>query len=247
MDLKCVTISGTNEYTDIKDLVDLLCKYPKAEIGIQVSDKKFYYESQRYDWFLSLYNRAQNIGQNLNVALHINPGWVEKFCDGYIAAELSKVLTLKNRHDGSLFVKRLQLNFKIGRDQQLDLNFTRFRGVISRYPQRFILSYNEANKEFIDQFYFTYGPCFDLLYDESHGEGKPPQQWRPAVYSDVVQGYSGGLGPENISSEITKIALLNVGNTPTWIDAEGKLKGKDGHLSLEKAEAYLREASHWCR
>ena len=245
MDLKCVTISGANEHTDIKELTDLLYQYPQAEIGIQVSDKKAAYDSKRYEWFFLLYDYVKTLKQNINVALHINPGWVEKVCEGYIPAELFKMMMLKNP-DGGLFVKRLQLNFKIGRDQ-IDLDCARLRWVTKHfYHHRFILSYNEANKEFIDQFYFTYGPCFDLLYDESHGEGKPPQQWQPAAYSDVVQGYSGGLSPENISSELTKIALLNVGNTPTWVDAEGNLKGADGHLSLEKAEAYLKEASRWC-
>ncbi len=244
MDLKCVTISGTNEYTDIKDLVDLLCKYPKAEIGIQVSDEKASYQSKRYEWFFQLYDYAKTLKQNLNVALHINPGWVEKVCEGYIPVELLKMMSLKNPN-GGLFVKRLQLNFKIGRDQ-VDLNYDRLRWVIKLfYHHRFILSYNEANKEFIDQFYFTYGPCFDLLFDSSHGEGITPQEWQPAVYPMVFQGYSGGLSSDNIAKVLTKIALMNVGNVPIGIDAEGKLKGDDGHLDLAKAANFLEAATPW--
>ena len=237
MNLQCVTISGANEHTEIKDLADLLYKYPKAELGIQVSSAKADYKSKRFEWIINLHSFIFTVAQSINVALHVNPGWVEQVCAGYFPLEMLKLLSLKN-YDGGNMVKRIQLNFKIGREAAPDME--KLHWVISKlYHYRFILSYNEANKEFIDTFYFKYGKCFDLLFDESHGEGKPPQQWRPTVYSDIVQGYSGGLSPDNISSEITKIALLNVGDTPTWVDAEGKLKGDDGHLSLDKAEAFL--------
>ena len=232
------TISGANEHTEIKDLMDLLYKYPRIELGIQMSPTKASYNCKRFEWLEMLHDYAATMRQNINVALHTNPGWVEQICAGYIPLEVLKLITLKNP-DGGNMVKRLQLNFLIGREPTPNIDTLHW--VISKlYHYRFIFSYNEANKEFIENFYFRYGHCFDLIYDESHGEGKPPQQWKPAVYSDVIQGYSGGLSPDNVHAEVTKIALLNPGNSPTWIDAEGKLKGDDGHLSLEKAEAFIQ-------
>ena len=152
-------------------------------------------------------------------------------------------MTLKNP-DGGNMVKRIQLNFLIGRDMILDVE--KLDWVIGKlHNYRFILTYNEANKKFIDRLYLKRRHNFELLFDNSHGEGKSETNWKPPIYSDIVQGYSGGLSPENVEQALLKISLVNVGDTPTWIDAEGKLKGNDGHLDLKKAEAFLEAASKW--
>jgi len=245
MKLEKITISGANEHTDIKELSDLLYRYPKAEIGIQVSDKKASYDSKRYEWFFALHNYVLRLKQNINVALHINPGWVEKVCEGYMPIELLKMMTLKNS-DGSLFVKRLQLNFLIGREPAPDMD--KLYWVINSFnSRRFIFTYNDANRNFIRKYYQRYGNCFDLLVDSSHGEGKTPEKWEPVIFPDVFQSYSGGLSPDNIEQALDSIAAVNRTDIGIGIDAEGKLKGDDGHLSLEKAEAYLEKASRWCR
>lgn len=255
MKLKCITISGANEHTDIKELVTLVERYYhyegiNIELGIQVSPTKASFDSDRYKWLMKLHEQALGFCY-VHLALHINPGWVEQVCAGFIPLELIEFMNLFGyHHDGGVILERIQLNFLIGREEAPDME--KLRRVIGHYHYhkfKFILPYNEPNKQFIDDFYFRYfgkdGCYFDLLYDESHGEGQSVKQWRPQVYSDVVQGYSGGLSPENISSELTKIALLNVGDTPVWIDAEGKLKGDDGHLSLQKADAFIQGAKSY--
>ena len=40
MQLSRITVSGANEFTDIKALLRICEKYPLAEIGIQVSGEK---------------------------------------------------------------------------------------------------------------------------------------------------------------------------------------------------------------
>lgn len=253
MNLKCITISGANEHTDIKELVALVERYYhyegiKIELGIQVSPTKASFDSARYQWLMRLHEQARGFCY-VYLALHINPGWVEQVCAGSIPLELIEFMNLFGYyHDGGVILERIQLNFLIGREEAPDMD--RLRRVISLYHKfKFILPYNEPNKQFIDDFYFRcfgkHNCYFNLLYDESHGEGKLAKQWRPRVYSDVMQGYSGGLSPENISSELTKIALLNVGDTSVWIDAEGKLKGDDGHLSLQKADAFIQGAKSY--
>lgn len=243
MKLTTITISGANEHTDIRELVDLVYKYPKAEIGVQFSPAKAAYNSERYKWIEMLHDYALTLRQNVNVALHVNPGWVEEVCDGLLPLEMLRIMGLKNPN-GGYFVKRIQLNFLIGRDKMPDME--KLHWVMSKiHHYKFILTYNEANRQFIDRFYFRYGPCFDLLCDESHGEGVTATVYKPSIYSDVFQGYSGGLSPDDIERVLTKIALANVGTTPIWIDAEGKLKGSDGHLDLQRAETFLAKASKW--
>ena len=253
MDLKCVTISGANEHTDIKELVTLVERYYhyegiKIELGIQVSPTKAFFDSDRYKWLMKLHKQARGYCY-VYLALHINPGWVEQVCAGSIPLELIEFMNLFGYyHDGGVILERIQLNFLIGREEAPDMD--KLRRVISLYHKfKFILPYNEPNKQFIDDFYFRYfgkdGCYFDLLYDESHGEGQSAKQWRPQVYSDVVQGYSGGLSPDNIGQALDSIVANNKPDTKMWVDAEGKLKGDDGHLSLEKADAFMRKIQEW--
>ena len=74
MKLEHITISGANEHTEIRDLVDLLYRYPKAELGIQISPKKAGYSSERYRWFDMLHDYSWTLRQNLNVALQSGLG-----------------------------------------------------------------------------------------------------------------------------------------------------------------------------
>ena len=110
--------------------------------------------------------------------------------------------------------------------------------------RRFILSYNEENKEFIHRLYSRGLRGFDVLYDSSHGEGVSAKEWRgPAFFDEeILQGYAGGLSPDNVANELTAIRKVLPYNRSFYIDAEGRLKGDDKHLSLEKCEQYVVNA-----
>ena len=247
MKLYKITISGANEHTDIKELTKLIAKGENrfhTELGIQISPTKASYDSERYKWLMELHRYAAcDCHCFIETALHVNPGWVEQVCAGLMPVEMIKFMELRG-YDGGIRVRRIQLNFLIGREPAPDMR--KLHWVIEHYDRfSFILPYNEANRNFIQEFYRRYGKCFHLLYDESHGEGKSPQQWQPAVYPLIPQGYSGGLSPDNIGQALDSIVANNKPDTKMWVDAEGKLKGDDGHLSLAKADAFMRKIQEW--
>ena len=242
MRLKTITVSGPNEFTDVEELVKLAGRYRRAEIGVQVSGKKASFATARYWWLMALYMYCIKEKKIVPIALHINSDWVEEFCQGDVAQELINLLAFCNI-DGTPFVRRVQLNFKIGREKTPDME--KLLATMKRYPkQRFILSYNPENAEFIQAMYQT-GTLFDLLYDSSHGEGIIPETYEKPVFKNVVQGYSGGLSAENVEEQLWKISKAVPIGREFSIDAEGKLKGEDGHISLAKAEEYLKKASKW--
>ena len=241
MKLKCVTCSGANEHTNIEKLVNLFYNYnDKASIGIQVSGKKSSYGMARYWWIKSLcyYLREQEI--NLNIALHLNQDWVERFCSGDVPDELTEFLSL-TFSDGEPFIRAIQLNFKIGREKEPKVA-TLVRMMKLYSDQIFIISYNDSNAKFVQQLYET-GAKFELLFDASFGEGIAPEERLPPVFDNIPQGYAGGLSPENVADEIDKISKVIAGDGYFSIDAEGKLKGDDGHFSLERCRAFLENAS----
>ena len=228
----------------------------RIEAGIQVSGKKASFGTARYWWLHAVYAEfCSFFPSQWNFALHLNQDWVEGFCDDNPPAELSDFLSWQNGCRKPFF-GRVQLNFRIGREKTPDLD--RLLASMKRYPEvRFILSYNDDNAEFINKLYDT-GFKFDCLYDNSHGEGILPEQYAPPAFADVLQGYSGGIGPENVVSVLDKISHSLSDNRPyvdasgklksvskhqeIFIDAEGKLKGEDGHFSPERCKLYLQQA-----
>ena len=248
MMLKRITCSGANEYTDAEELVKVIGSYNKAELGIQVSGKKGGFGTARYWWIQTLYLLQYDQARPMDIALHVNSDWVERFCQGDIPEELKKFLDMR-RKSGEPFIGRVQLNFKIGREKTPDLKklldaIAECQGGPQEEKHRFIFSYNEANAEFINEVYKT-GLKFDLLYDNSHGEGIEPEDYPKPVYRNIEQGYAGGLSPENVEAKLWKISKEVPVGFVFNIDAEGRLKGEDGHLSLKKCEEYLKKASHW--
>lgn len=240
MKLKIITCSGANEHTLIEPLVSLLAAYPRAELGIQVSGKKAAFSTARYWWIEKLFSVSKEVDFPLHIALHVNSDWVEDFCQGFIHDELKRWLEFYNFKTGNPFIQRVQLNFKIGREKTPDLE--KMLQAIKRPRQRFIFSYCEENAAFIQQVYET-GMKFDLLCDASYGEGILAEKYIPPVFPDILQGYAGGLSPENVEEQLEKINKVIPIGRRFFIDAEGKLKGPDGHLSLQKCEDYLRIAS----
>jgi len=252
MMLKTITCSGANEYTDQKELIAIIKKFPKAELGIQVSDKKGGFGTARYWWLQALYYQLYNKPLQIKIALHVNGNWVERFGQGDVPTELKEFLTWRN-FVGEPFIGRVQLNFKIGREKTPDMKkmveaMLACQNLSKEEIHRFILSYNAENADFIHQMYDytrSNGLKFDLLFDNSHGEGILAESYPAPVYKKVVQGYSGGLSPENITEQLWEISKAVPVGCEFCIDAEGRLKGEDGHFSLSKCEEYLKKASCW--
>ena len=243
MDLKFITCSGANEYTNVDVLFALYAQFSCIEFGIQVSGKKCSENSPRLAWVRNLHKKILEHRVNLPLALHLNQDWVCGFYQDDISPELHELLSYSNSAGEPLF-QRVQLNFKIGREiaPQIDMLEKQMR----KFPQvRFILSYNASNAEVITELYQRHNVVFDCLFDESFGEGILPEKRHAPVFPDVIQGYAGGLSPENVSQELSKIALVQPMSASVFIDAEGKLKGEDRHFSYLKAHDFVANALLW--
>lgn len=245
MDLKFITCSGTNETTPIPELLQLLSEFPRAEIGVQVSNKKGAYGTPRYDWIYALQKECAERNTVINAALHVNLQWVENFGQAVIAPELDEFFKMNNIN-GLPFFKRVQLNFKIGREKTPDEDKL-FVAIRHYSRQRFILSYNESNRHLIHEMYVR-AADFDCLYDESFGKGIVPDERKAPVYIDVLQGYAGGITPDNVAAELDKIIVTDKSDYCTkgfYIDAHKGLEDENTHFDLNKCRAYLTNAEKW--
>ena len=246
MNLVYATCSGTNEFTDIKNLVCLMKLYPLGEIGVQVSEKQSPKGGARLEWIHELAAYLKHHHDTINAALHVNRTWVEEMCRGVVVEELEDLLELRDCC-GAPFFKRIQLNFKLGRDDVREDCDDAIVMLQRRLGRRFILSFNESNARLVRRLWLK-GLLFDCLYDSSFGKGIAPDSREKPVFTNVLQGYAGGITPDNVVTELKKIAKA-VDNSPAcgrvYIDAQKGLEDNNGHLSLNKCEDYLIKARFW--
>lgn len=243
MKLKFITCSGANEHTHVDVLFALFRQFSCIEFGIQVSGQKCGEDSPRLDWLRQLRQQILVRKIKLPLALHLNQDWVTGFCQGEIAPELQELLSYCYP-DGEPMFKRVQLNFKIGREVAPEVYMLETQ--IMKFPYlRFILSYNEANAKLVKELYSRKKVVFDCLYDESFGEGLCPEKRHAPVFADIMQGYAGGLSSENVAQELDKMVAVLPKDAEFFIDAEGKLKGEDGHFSFAKAHDFLANVCAW--
>lgn len=239
MFLKTIVCSGINENNDINQAILFLKKYPNVEFGVQCSPKKAAYNTPRFEWLQELTSKLNEQQIEGRIALHLNEGFVVSFCEGKLPDEISDLL-----HTGNA-VSRLQLNFKIGRehfgDQSVPNIETLEKTANEVLGHPIILSASQPNLPFIRQAYHRQMK-FDVLFDDSFGEGILPETRKAPLFEDVFQGYAGGLSPENVAGELVKIN--KVAKTSIFIDAEGKLK-EDGLFSFNRAQAFVQNAMNW--
>lgn len=245
MQLKCITCSGPNEHTNKDELLTLLEEFPLAEIAVQVSEKKCLKDMPRYQWIHNLQQMLMCERLIINAAIHVNLQWCNDFAQGKIAPDLMKILSLRD-YNGDLFFKRVQLNFTIGITEtpQPEMLYNVFRSLPQR---RFIVPYNRETAEIVHDLY-RMGAVFDCLYDESFGKGIVPATREPAVFPDIVQGYAGGITPDNVEAELEKIvdAYARVPNvSEVFIDAHKGLENAEKHFDIAKCRHYLQKATSW--
>ncbi len=246
MILNFVTCSGANEFTDIKGLVNLMREFPLGEIAVQVSEKQSPAGGARIEWVHQLSAYLKDCNTSINAALHVNHGWVENLCRGIVVPELQDLMELSDIYGLPLF-KRIQLNFKLGRDDVREDCDDTLIELQHRIKSRFILSCNESNEQLVYQLYLK-GLRFDCLFDSSFGAGIAPDTRQAPRFADILQGYAGDISPQTVCSELGKISRVTehsvtMGNI--YIDAQKGLEDEQTHLSLDKCHTYLAYATRW--
>lgn len=241
MMLSKITLAGADEATDIKSLVALCKNFTLSEIAIHVSEKNAGFNSDGY-WWLREFFLFDLYGEDCNVALHVNDIWAENFSNGDISPELETFLGMRYQ-DETPFIKRVQLNIPAIINPQSKLQT--LVNVIQRFLDiRFVFSYNEASKDFIQKLYAT-GATFDCLFNASFGKGILPEKRPSPMIDTIYHGYAGGLSPENVTSELDKIKKQLTPTASFYIDAKSNLQDDDGHFSIDKSILFLKKATTW--
>ena len=259
MHLRYITCSDPREFNDIHDVVKLAQLSPRVEIAVQAHPSKMSPGMPRNEWFRELLQYVIRDKYNINLAVHVNREWCEKICrKGQIPQELKEFFGLRTENNKPL-IKRWQLN--VPSYTVPDINYRALKRMFNKNSQNeFIVQYNAHTKDVATTLY-AMNVRFSVLYDASGGRGISPELWNAPLWTFVSQGYSGGLSPENVESNLDKISKVAVYpfarydknnnivrsvemRKDIWVDAEGKLK-TDDKFDILRAQQYVLNVEHW--
>lgn len=215
MKINRVTITGADDYTSLLDLSNLSAVCPFVEWGILFSKSKEgterYPSASKIEYFSAL---------GLQLSAH--------FCGWYSKEVLEKRnYSILEKLDG---FARVQINYNFQNSTGWDLR--PFIDWIIKHPAiSIIFQANKANAHTIGFLEGMDTPQnIHFLYDSSGGRG--------SVISEIKKpfgnytGYSGGIGPNNITSVVKKINEYP--NTQqVWVDMETGVR-TDNKLDIQK-------------
>lgn len=242
MNLKYITCSDPRNHNTHDEMFDLWKMDPRVEIAVQMHPGKVSADTERYKWIKALVDSLYIRKPEYNLAIHVNNDWCDDICNGKIPDELKPLFRARYKSTFKHIIGRIQLNMP----QKTADNFNpqKLKPVIDFYDkQDFIIQYNARTKDAVDELHKT-GAKFQLLFDASGGRGIDVTTWCAPVFPGKhMQGYSGGMSPENVADNLTKISRV-AGAYDIWIDAEGKLK-RDDKFDVNRAKQYIQNALRW--
>lgn len=253
MHLNHITCSDPREHNTIESMMELAA-LSKAEIAVQCHPSAMSDGMPRNIWFGKLLREAKNVNF-VNLAIHINAQWAIYIATmGEMPEILAEWLSLR-RNDNTPVIQRVQLNLPT---EKLQFSFSNagyivnnIANVINDFPyQEFILQYKDnISKEIVSKLDDN-GIYFNILFDESGGNGISPKKWKKPVLKNRLTGYSGGFSPDNVIQNLDTINRVVPKKTDIWIDAEWKLKSykyspTKALFDVDLARKYINRANIW--
>lgn len=235
--LNRVTITGADDSTEVKCLIELSEAYPFVEWGILMSHSRM--GEARYpgvEWLMGLVGKLDK----LNLSAHVCGRWVRGICKG----DWSMIQDPRLVDVWPVF-RRIQLNFspylkKIDTSIFME-SMRRLRPV---NVTQMIFQLGNLNNHLLD-IAERNGVNAVPLFDKSGGAGVLPGQWPKVERNRSYCGYAGGLSPDNVEEELKKIAFV-CQDGPIWIDVETHVRSdNDRRFDLGKVEAFLKAAKSW--
>jgi len=229
MKLRYVTITGADDSCRPEDLVALSSDWPFLEFGILLSASAM--GGPRFPSAIWLRKFVDVWRPDVRVSCHLCGRWLRNLLSGGDTAFMGSV----GRLVWELF-SRLQLNFH-ARPHRVE--WEAFLGATDALRafglSQFIFQFDAVNDGLLDaaRAHLDAVP----LFDRSGGAGIVPESW-PEPLPGVLCGYAGGLGPQNVRDELSRIEA-SVGDVAIWIDAETRLRSDDDlKFDLQKVRRF---------
>lgn len=225
-----VTITGADTKTPISALIDLSAEFPFVEWGILVSQKQ--QGGPRFPdaaWCERFADAAAHI-PTVRCSMHVCGEWVRRILRGdMLWSEFPVVRGI---------AQRIQLNTHAEEHVSTVgvFDWMAFHGKIQT-----IVQLDGVNDHILDAA-VAIGLNVAGLFDCSHGAGLVPAKWPevPSRNGSIYHGYAGGIGPDNVYTELRRIEKSRFGTIGDyWIDMEDRVRDDNGEFDLAKVRAVL--------
>ena len=225
-----ITITGADGSIDPNHLLRLSKQYPFVEWGILFSKgRKGLPRYPSEHWLRTLKSVYHKNPDQMHLSAHLCGSMVHEILMGY-----AEPLTYINEF-WEVF-SRIQLNV-----QQQVLEYQhRFliqarktmltKDIILQIDSRGSGLFNQLKREL---------PQLQLLHDQSGGRGIQAECW-PEPVAHHLNGYAGGLNPENLAIQLELLEELT-GSNPYWVDLESGVRTTShDQFNLLRVENCLR-------
>ena len=236
--LNKVTITGADDSVYPETLLQMSRVYPFVEWGILMSRSNE--GSPRFPtqiWINELIQTIEPSPLGIPLSAHICGYWVRDICRGGLDLYYARKEMLRH-------FTRMQLNFHAITHT---IEIKPFIAALMNYRElgikQFIFQLDGVNNDIFEQVHKR-GINAVPLFDTSGGAGILPDKW-VSLDNDYC-GYAGGLSPDNLTEQLTKIA--QVAHYPIWIDVESNVRSFDDKaLDLRQESRFLNVAKDWVK
>lgn len=220
--MRC-TLTGVDESTDVGALVSLWRAFPFVEVGVLYSPSRA--GQGRYPSLGWIEDLAKTLAPlpGPPLALHLCGRAALQYLGHPIPApgDIRRLRALAEHFP------RIQLNLRAEADTPALI-----QTALRDHPsQQLITQHNPANERLWQA--LRAEERHVVLFDASGGEGRRPSTW-PSPLPGKHCGYAGGLGPDNLATELTRIAAAARGQD-YWVDMESSLRDDADRFSLGRA------------
>lgn len=234
MPLIGLTITGADDETDIDEMLDLTSDHTFLEWGIlfgrEAKQGTTRYPTSRWieDWLAA----AEDSWTTVSSAAHLCFPWPRNLsCNAltwdeiYRLRDFNRIQVNQSYHEVNQdYIKALFLSISnIGKPVIFQNNGTLPVADIDHYVSG-----------------MTCSTIPQVLFDCSGGRGVEIKDY-PEPLSDMLCGYAGGIGPENIERVLTDLAQ-KFPKAEYWVDMESRVRTED-HLDLNKIKACVEIAA----
>lgn len=236
--LNMLTFTGADDGTNPADLIMFSRRFPWVEWGILIGSRAMAARMPSPQWIRELLRLKATAGHRVNLSLHICGRPLRTIADG-------RSIVGEGGEDLRGF-ERVQLNWH--GDRQGDIGgkiaaaFSSMRVQIDWEPE-VIFQGDETNAAAeLHRETEQMGFNVSMLFDCSHGAGVLPESWPKSIPS-IKCGWAGGLGLENIASQLPLIrAAYDAGGSAFdyWIDMETKVRNGRDQFDLAICEKVAR-------
>lgn len=240
--LSKVTVTGADDFTPYEKMVEIQEQFPFVEFAILVKsiDKTHTYASGHQTAFSYRFpsivwlNGLNLYSKKLNLAVHLCGNAVHEFLE-YGTIENSAPHVNLNAFG------RIQINTH-GELHKYDI--AKLSGAIKLFREKqFIFQLDKVNEHIMNETMDNGCENISGLYDMSHGTGILADEWRKPNERGIFTGYAGGLSPENVKEQLSKIENIT---SNTWIDAETHLR-RDQIFHIPSVVQFLENSKEWVR